>query len=844
MPSVVVELAQDPALLARCARHLRFVLYAGGDLPQALGDRVAAAVELRCWYGASECGLPHQLVPPGLGPGDWNYLRFHPSVGASFEPVAGGAYELVMRRDDDRPQTAFSIRGQEDVDHYRSNDLFTPHPTVPDAWRWRGRADDIIVFSNGEKTNPVAMEQHVVVQNPEVASAVVVGTRRFQPALLIELAAGVVGDNDSGASQGGLLDTARQADLIERIWPSIQEANRVAPAFARVDKALVLILPTDRPLIRAGKGTIQRAASIAQYAAEIDALYDHADVVDDKGDDGDPSREAPVALTDVESVRRFIRDSVDKVTDGFGSKTEAVQTDSTEETFFDRGMDSLMALQLIRILRRGLHRPDLGLSTIYSNPTVSQLQAAITSGPEWDAHEDSDAKLMEPFLKTYSELIQHLRGEPEASASANSRHEASVRDGPTTVVLTGSTGTIGTFLLRALLSNPKVKHIFCLNRSRDGGRAAQEARLAASGLGGSDLDQRVTFLHADLSQPLLGLDDATYKDLQTRLGDQAQGAIIHNAWPVNFNLGLAAFQPQLAGLVNLFRLATSEDHTTPARFFFISSVSAVGSAAEESGKPVPEEIFTSHDTPFPNGYARSKFLSEILCDRAARALGIPTTVVRVGQVAGAVRGGGGSGRGSEWNRAEWLPTLILGSRALGCVPDSLGPRFSEIDWVPSDVLADVLVDLLLGGAGPSDASPGTAPENARAGARVFHLRNPRTTTWDSLLPAVVGAPEVRFGASPPAVVTPSAWLERLSDSGRCGGSAAANPALKLLDFYRTGLWGTAGSERPIVQPMEIKNSLSESATLRDVQAVSPEWMLKWIGEWIRSPAAGGINKSS
>lgn len=838
----MVELAQDPALLARCARHLRFVLYAGGDLPQALGDRVAAAVELRCWYGASECGLPHQLVPPGLGPGDWNYLRFHPSVGASFEPVAGDAYELVMRRDDDRPQTAFSIRGQEDVDHYRSNDLFTPHPTVPDAWRWRGRADDIIVFSNGEKTNPIAMEQHVVVQNPEVASAVVVGTRRFQPALLIELAAGVVvGDNDSGASQGGLLDTARQADLIERIWPSIQEANRVAPAFARVDKALVLILPTDRPLIRAGKGTIQRAASIAQYAAEIDALYDNADVVDDKGDDDDPSREAPVALTDVESVRRFIRDSVDKVTDGFDSKTGAVQTDSTEETFFDRGMDSLMALQLVRILRRGLHRPDLGLSTIYSNPTVSQLQATITSGPEWDVHEDSDAKLMGPFLKTYSELIQQIRGESGASASTAPGHGAPVSDGPVTVVLTGSTGTIGTFLLRALLSNPKVKHIFCLNRSRDGGRAAHEARLAVSGLGGSDLDQRVTFLQVDLSQPLLGLDGATYKDLQTRLGDQAQGAIIHNAWPVNFNLGLAAFQPQLAGLVNLFRLAAGADHTTSARFFFISSVSAVGGAAEESGKPVPEEIFTSHDTPFPNGYARSKFLSEILCDRAARALGIPTTVVRVGQVAGAVRGCGG-----EWNRAEWLPTLILGSRALGCVPDSLGPRFSEIDWVPSDVLADVLVDLFLG-AGPSEAeatSSEATPGDAGLGARVFHLRNPRTTTWDSLLPAVVGAPEMRLGASPPAVVTPSAWLQRLSDSGRRGGSAAANPALKLLDFYRTGLWGTAGSEQPIVQPMEIKNSLSKSATLRDVQAVSPEWMLKWIGEWIPSPAADGISKSS
>lgn len=56
VPSVVAELSQDPELLSRCARYLQLILYIGGDLPQGIGDRVAAKIPLRCWWGASECG--------------------------------------------------------------------------------------------------------------------------------------------------------------------------------------------------------------------------------------------------------------------------------------------------------------------------------------------------------------------------------------------------------------------------------------------------------------------------------------------------------------------------------------------------------------------------------------------------------------------------------------------------------------------------------------------------------------------------------------------------------------------------------------------------------------------
>lgn len=799
VPSVVVELALDPVLLSRCAQHLELILYAGGDLPQALGDRVAAVIPLRCWWGASECGLPHQLIPPNLGPRDWRYIRFHPSVGTEFEKVTDDEYELMIRRDDslEKTQTCFSIRGHEEFDHYRTKDLFHAHPTIPDAWCWRARADDIIVFLNGEKANPVPMEQYVVAHNPEVSGALVVGTRRFQTSLLIELAA---------AEGNQSLSIAQQAELIERIWPSVEEANLVALAHARVEKALILVLPAERPLIRAGKGTIQRPASIAQYAAEIDALYDNADAVDDSRADGACQL---IDLADSQSVGGFIRDSLAGIR-GLADP----ETDST--TFFDRGLDSLMALQLLRTLRRGLRLPDLTLSTIYANPTISKLQEAIMSGRQ-EEQTVQDESLMEPLLKKYSELTTQIP-KPLAPALVHASEKEQA-----TVVLTGSTGTVGMFLLRSLLDSPDIEHVICLNRRDDGGRAAQEHRFAAAGLENRDLDQRATFLRAELSQPLLGLNKETYDDLRSRAS-----IIIHNAWPVNFNLRLTAFESHLAGLVSLFRLAADSNSTHETRIVFISSVSAIGGLAGRHDSQT-EQIFTSFDTPSVNGYARSKFLSELLCDKAAECLGIPVDVVRLGQVAGAARQSGG-----HWNQDEWLPSLIISSRDLGCLPSNLGSSFSVVDWTPSDMLADVLVELVTSRT-TSTPESGLASNPRVAGVRVFNVRNPRTTSWDSLIPAVVEA--FKFGPNydnmSVTVVSPCTWLARLREAERkTSDSTTSSPAIKLLDFYSNNLWdsGNAGDSQ-WVKAMEIEGSLAKSETLRQMPAINGEWMQKWVIEW-------------
>lgn len=72
-----------------------------------------------------------------------------------------------------------------DLTEWPTKDLYSKHPTKTDHWLYEGRADDIIVFSNGEKLNPMSLEQSIEAHS-EVKSAVVIGTGRFEPGLLID----------------------------------------------------------------------------------------------------------------------------------------------------------------------------------------------------------------------------------------------------------------------------------------------------------------------------------------------------------------------------------------------------------------------------------------------------------------------------------------------------------------------------------------------------------------------------------------------------------------------------------------------------------------------------------
>lgn len=788
VPSIVSELAQSPELLDYCSKNLQFLMYCGGDLPQAIGDTVASKVKLVNAYGATEIGLLSMIHSLSNRDSckDWRYLHFHPSLGIDMRRVTNDEYELVLQRSPATEEHQLQFTIFPELNEYSTRDLFIRHPDAskPDLWRWSARADDVIVFLNGEKTNPVSMEQHIVASNPEVTAAIVAGSQRFQASLLLEY----------GSKP---LDARERAAAIEKIWPSIDQANKDCPAHARIARTHVIFTKPEKPMMRAGKGTVSRAGTVALYASELDALYADAErlSLDSESDVCGPGR-----VDDPQKITEYIRRSLASIT---GWTHE--QIDSTEN-FFHLGLDSLQAITATRSLKRGFDLPSFTPNLIYLNPSLSGLTQATLKLMRDDLASKEAVKVTQ--LRERNEILEEFLTQIDGPAP----HPITEKPQRHTVILTGSTGSLGSYLLESLLKNPEVSHIHCLNRKKDSHQIQlskrEEYHLS------TQLDtSRVTFWHANLSEKNLGLASDSYKLLQ-----ETTTIIIHNAWTVNFNLSLPSFRPDLSSVVNLVNF-TASAHTSP-HLFFISSISSVIGHRTES-QITPEAAVTTESVA-PNGYANSKYIAEQLLAHAAQTRSIRTSFARVGQIAGPVRTGG------QWNKREWFPSLILSSAHLGAVPKDIGVNMGRVDWVPIDLLAEVLIDLALGDHSDSQS------------VDVFHPLNLYPKTWAEIQPTIV---KILASVSGKRLetVSLSSWVQMVRrDIETAGGNKGLvkddqlarllekNPAAKLLEFFEE--IAASGSEPDNV--LDTRMTAQKSEKLRAVEGVKEEWIRMWVEAWV------------
>lgn len=790
VPSIIADISGKPDYLDYCSKNLELILYAGGDLPQAIGDKIAAKMPIRNNHGASEFGLIAELLAPEMTNKDWHYVLPHPDLGLIFEEVTPGMFEMIVKKDPkyEKYQLPFTIGpALTGLEEYRTRDLFVKHPSIPNCWAWKARADDIIVFLNGEKTNPVSMEHHVVAHNADVTAALVFGMQRFQAGLLVET-----------SSKLGKLSEEEAAAFIETIWPSIEEANKVTPAHARVEKSLILLTSPDKPMVRSGKGTIQRPGTVDLYAAEIDDIYVKADTA------YTGAERASIDTTDSNAVSAYLKQTISQI------EPDLLQEDGGD--FFSLGMDSLMAVRWLRALRHGFGKPELELSVIYNNPTVELLtkyfvKGATTNGVAETYDEKSEIGAL---LKEYEPVIEQIATQPHSARSQDVE----------VVILTGSTGSLGNYLLSALLSNPSISHVYCLDR-RANAEEIHKAKMKTSNSLLTSEKHRVTFLQAALDQTNLGLPQETYDAITTKAT-----LILHNAWTVNFMLPLPSFRSQFDGLINLFRLTSAQ--SSPANLLYISSISSVAQLPSVSPSlSIPEEVIRDFNAPYEIGYAKSKLVSELLCDVAARKLNIPVYFARVGQIAGAVEGE----PVTSWNMAEWLPSLVVTSMSLGALPEDLGAELNKVDWIPVDMLAQALVEM-------GTNLKGEKESGGSLGAQAFNVSNPRQTSWKELVPSVVASVK-KYAGKEIRTVPAEEWLEKLQETSEAFFAddvvdlGRTHPGIKLQEFYEARM----GDGQKAIE-WEMANATGKSKRLASMSPVSGDWVDKWVKGWVKELYGG------
>ncbi|KIW90834.1 uncharacterized protein Z519_08617 [Cladophialophora bantiana CBS 173.52] len=765
-PAILEDIAMDEKMLKNLER-LDYLTYSSAPLSFETGEKLSGHVRLVQQYAQTETGFLHQLL---VDPEDFRYVSYSSLSNMEFQHRYDDLYEPVMVKKEGLEdfQIGFLLEPSSNAIAMRDLCKRHPDPEKGDLYTVCGRLDDVIVFQNGEKLNPLTIED-TINQHPGVSSSLVVGHARFQAAVLVE-----------PVSDRANTPTAT-TNFLDELWPTVELANRDCPAHGRIVKELVLILPPNVSLIMTPKGRPSRPANAELFEDLIENAYRRASL---------SNTVASVELN-LDGSEEEVRDQVRQLV----LSTTTVESLGDEEDFYTNGVDSLQTVQLSRLLTAALNNKNVKdrsimPSLIYENSTIARLSSALLAITRAEGH-----TIPKDFAKKRSESIH----------AAIARHMPDFAlDHKRVVVLTGSTGSLGSYLLEALISDSRVERIYCFNRTSDAADR-QAAGSSMRGLSGQFDPARVVFLRYDVSREDLGLDPDTYTKLSTIVTD-----IIDNAWAVNFNRTLSSFDNNISGVRHLIAFAR-KSALRPSLFF----TSSVGTArrwwlAGNNG-PAPEEVVPDVDAVEFGGYPESKYVAEKLLESAWTHVGIDACILRVGQIAGPIRSQKG-----RWNEQEWLPTLISCSGQLGMLPVDI-KDLGVIDWIPIDAVADVIIDLM------------HHRREKRARIPVYNLVNPRQEAWEKLVPTIQKV-LTRSTGHEIKLVSYEEWLESLikvESTLETDEELQRNRGVKLLDFFR----GVADAGSGSVTRWATAKAQEASKTLRDVDAVKPEWMELWMHQW-------------
>lgn len=264
VPPYVEELGRNREVLEFLSHQVKTVMWAGGDVSLVAGNAISPKLNLFTLSGSTEMGLWPTLRRDGPWLSDrWKFMAFHPAMNMVFHHRSNDLFEGCIRRNAtiETEQPIFKLFPM--LQEYNTGDLFSPHPNDAQFWQYRGRADDMQVFLSGEKYHPTAVERHIAC-HPSVQEVLLVGTRRPQAALLLEMGANTP------------ITATDQPEFIETLWPTIEEANQMCPVYAKITKQHILFVDPQKPMARSGKGTVQRSSTVQLYEEELDRLFDKA----------------------------------------------------------------------------------------------------------------------------------------------------------------------------------------------------------------------------------------------------------------------------------------------------------------------------------------------------------------------------------------------------------------------------------------------------------------------------------------------------------------------------------------------------------------------------------------
>ncbi|CAG8601219.1 6165_t:CDS:1 [Gigaspora rosea] len=370
-------------------------------------------------------------------------------------------------------------------------------------------------------------------------------------------------------------------------------------------------------------------------------------------------------------------------------------------SLFEAGMnesESLIFMKKIdNILPAGV---EITTSFISDHPSIDSIVKFIMDIVDENKHSDENNKeiQIEQFQHSLEDIVDkytlYIRDSYTQSAIVAPQKITKK------VFLLTATGFLGTHLLYTLLTLTSCK-IYCLVKKKKirTPKASLKRAFLRNNLDTSLIDSdKLIALGANLSEPYLGLSENQYEII---LNDVT--TIIHGASCAKPGMPLTAYESStILGTANLLLFSAQKE------FHFISSIDACVNSSWEN---VPEGILPlKASITTCDGFGLSKLAIETIITNTFDYLQLEqVSIVRVGQITSHTETG-------VWDPNEWVP-MLLGIAGLS----GRMPTFdANLDWIPVDVAAKAIVDLL--------------SSNETFRIQVFHISNPNPTiTWEQYL---------------------------------------------------------------------------------------------------------------
>eukprot|EP00043_Microstomoeca_roanoka_P019450 m.219113 g.219113 ORF g.219113 m.219113 type:complete len:1307 (+) comp16996_c4_seq1:173-4093(+) len=341
------------------------------------------------------------------------------------------------------------------------------------------------------------------------------------------------------------------------------------------------------------------------------------------------------------------------------------------DNFFEIGGHSILATKVTFHLREVL-KQDIAINLLYQYPTIAKLAAVI----EELEISGRDLPVSNRQLQEKLDIEAETALDPSILPPRRMKTRSS-----NTVLLTGATGFLGSFLLRELLQQSGSRRVICLVRSKSQSDGVDRVvdSLKSYGLFDQAFMPRIEVVSGDLGLPLLGLSSQEFSDLAARIDNIIHnGAMVHWVYPYS---KLKAVNVQ--GTVEIIRLSCSGREAIP--LYFVSSTSVFDSPHYVKQK----RSFIGEDAPLEAGdqltvgYGQSKWVAEQLL-RKATARGCPITIFRPGYIVGDSKTG-------VMNLDDYIVRLIKGCTQLGLAPRIM----NRINMCTVDFVAEGIVQAML-----------------------------------------------------------------------------------------------------------------------------------------------------